>query len=266
MSTHFDLSTYIYSNLLNSKNVPRQFAAEIANCRGKILLRLLRPNFKGCFMMRKVTLFSFFTLSFFSSFPFNFFKIWAWGCTLSSFPWLSLLFEYFPLWRRFCNFCLTYNLLSWLLRLVSTFTTFFPPFLIIWVHYRGNKAWLMMILLFRIIIWIILWHSRDTFEAFLRYKFSMNTNYKSSIIYFTNKVERGKEDWAPRWDERVKLGKRSIGSSSNFIHKTGIIMRVLHALTWSKNFNSCVHSIPYSIVKQNKKLYAVMWTWPYLKE
>ena len=36
MSTHFDLSTYIYSNLLNSKNVPRQFAAAIANCRGSL--------------------------------------------------------------------------------------------------------------------------------------------------------------------------------------------------------------------------------------
>ena len=47
MSTHFDLSTYIYSNLLKSKNVPWQFAAAIANCHSKILLRLLRPNFKG---------------------------------------------------------------------------------------------------------------------------------------------------------------------------------------------------------------------------
>ena len=36
MSTHFDLSTYIYSNLLNSKNVPQQFAAAIANCRGSL--------------------------------------------------------------------------------------------------------------------------------------------------------------------------------------------------------------------------------------
>ena len=35
MSTHFDLSTYIYSNLLNSKNVPQQFAAAIF-CRGSL--------------------------------------------------------------------------------------------------------------------------------------------------------------------------------------------------------------------------------------
>ena len=47
MSTHFDLSTYIYSNLLNSKNVPQQFSTAIANSCGKILLRLLRPNFEG---------------------------------------------------------------------------------------------------------------------------------------------------------------------------------------------------------------------------
>ena len=50
MSTHFYLSTYIYSNFLNSKNVPRQFAAAIANCCGKILLRLLRPNFERCLL------------------------------------------------------------------------------------------------------------------------------------------------------------------------------------------------------------------------
>ena len=49
MSTHFDLSAYIYSNLLNSKNVPQQFAAAIANCHSKILLWLLRPNFEGCY-------------------------------------------------------------------------------------------------------------------------------------------------------------------------------------------------------------------------
>ena len=48
MSTHFDVSKDIYSNLLNSKNVPHQFAAAIANCRSKILLWLLRPNFEGC--------------------------------------------------------------------------------------------------------------------------------------------------------------------------------------------------------------------------
>ena len=47
MLTHFDLSTYIYSNLLNSKNVPWQFTAAIANFRDKILPRLLRPNFEG---------------------------------------------------------------------------------------------------------------------------------------------------------------------------------------------------------------------------
>ena len=48
MSTHFDLSKYIYSNLLNSKNVPWQFPIAIANCHGKILLQLLTPNFEGC--------------------------------------------------------------------------------------------------------------------------------------------------------------------------------------------------------------------------
>ena len=36
MSTHFDLTTYIYSNLLNSKNAPWQFAAAIANCCGSL--------------------------------------------------------------------------------------------------------------------------------------------------------------------------------------------------------------------------------------
>ena len=36
MSTHFDLSTYIHSDLLNSKNVPRQFAVAIANCCGSL--------------------------------------------------------------------------------------------------------------------------------------------------------------------------------------------------------------------------------------
>ena len=35
MSTRFDLSTYIYSNLLNNKNVPRQIAAA-KFCRGSL--------------------------------------------------------------------------------------------------------------------------------------------------------------------------------------------------------------------------------------
>ena len=34
---------------------------------------------------------------------------------------------------------------------------FFPHCLIIWVHHRENKVWLMLIFLFEIIIWIILW-------------------------------------------------------------------------------------------------------------
>ena len=55
MLTHFDLSTYIYANLLNSKNVPWQFATAISNCCGKILLRLLRPNFEGCITKEKNT-------------------------------------------------------------------------------------------------------------------------------------------------------------------------------------------------------------------
>ena len=63
--------------------------------------------------------------------------------------------------------------------------------LIIWVLYRAYKVWLTMIFLFRIIIWIILWHSRYTFEAFLRYKFSQTTNYNSSTVRFMNRVERG---------------------------------------------------------------------------
>ena len=35
-------------------------------------------------------------------------------------------------------------------------------------------------------------HSRNTFEAFLRYKFSQNTIYKSSTVCFTNTVEKGR--------------------------------------------------------------------------
>ena len=35
MSTNFDLNTDIYSNLLNSKNVPQQFAAA-KFCRGSL--------------------------------------------------------------------------------------------------------------------------------------------------------------------------------------------------------------------------------------
>ena len=42
----------------------------------------------------------------------------------------------------------------------------------------------MLIFLFEIIICIILLHSRDNFEAFLRYNFSQNTNYKSSTVSF----------------------------------------------------------------------------------
>ena len=35
MSTYFDLSTYIYSNLLNSKNLLQQYAAAFANAVAK---------------------------------------------------------------------------------------------------------------------------------------------------------------------------------------------------------------------------------------
>ena len=127
------------------------------------------------------------------SLPFNFFWIWAWGSAILFrllFLDFSFLFEYFPLWRRFRNFCFTHNLLSWLFRWVSSFKSFFPLCLIIRVHYRGNKVWLTTIFLFRIIIWII-WRNRDTFEAFLRCKFSKNTNYNSLTVRFSNKVGRG---------------------------------------------------------------------------
>ena len=90
-------------------------------------------------------------------FHLSFLIFWAWGCTQSSFPWLFLLFEYFSLWRRFCIFCFSYNLLRRLFRRVSSFTTFFQPCLIIWVHHRENKVWLMLIFLFEIIMLIILW-------------------------------------------------------------------------------------------------------------
>ena len=94
---------------------------------------------------------------FFLFFHFSFLIFWAWGCTQSSFPWLFLLFEYFSLWRRFCIFCFSYNLLRRLFRRVSSFTTFFPPCLIIWVNHRENKVWLMLVFLFEIIMLIILW-------------------------------------------------------------------------------------------------------------
>ena len=48
MSTHFDLSTYIYLNLLNSKNVPQQFAT-VKFCRGS-LDPILRAGFEATFV------------------------------------------------------------------------------------------------------------------------------------------------------------------------------------------------------------------------
>ena len=43
MSTYFDFSTYVYSNLLNSKNVSQQFATAIANCAAKFYCGSLDP-------------------------------------------------------------------------------------------------------------------------------------------------------------------------------------------------------------------------------
>ena len=48
-------------------------------------------------------------------------------------------------------------------------------------------------------------YSGDTFEAFLRHKFSQNTNYKSSTVRFPNKVETG---W--RTGLHVKMSESSL--------------------------------------------------------
>ena len=151
-------------------------------------------------------LFPFFALNVFSFFSsFQFLQNLRLRMYSVFFSLTFFFFEYFPLWRRFCNFCFTYNLLSWLFRWVSSLTSSFPPCFISWVHYRGNKVWLTMIFLFRIIIWIILGYSGYTFEAFLRHKFSQNSNYKSSTVRFTNKVERG---W--RTGLHVKMSESSL--------------------------------------------------------
>ena len=39
---------------------------------------------------------------FFPSVSFNFLRCRVWGCSISSYPCLFLLFEYFLLWRKFC--------------------------------------------------------------------------------------------------------------------------------------------------------------------
>ena len=141
-----------------------------------------------------------------SSLPFNFFRIWDWGCTLFSFPWLSFFLSTFLFGEGFATFALptTFSAGSSGESLALPYS-FRSVCLIIWVLYRAYKVWLTMIFLFRIIIWIILGYSRDTFEAFLRHKFSQNTNYKSLTVRFTNKVERG---W--RIGLHVKMSESSL--------------------------------------------------------
>ena len=142
--------------------------------------------------MKKVTFFSFFALSVsfsFSSFQFlqNLsLRMYSVFFSLTfSFVWILFSLEkvlQLLLYLQLCQLALQVSLqLYFFLSVLShyDFTT------------GGNKVWLTTIFLIRIIIWIILWYSRDSFEAFLRYKFSQNTNYKSSTICFTNKVERG---------------------------------------------------------------------------
>ena len=188
------------------------------------------------YLMRKKTFLSFFAQSVSSFlFSFQFLRFWAWGYTLPSLLWLFLLFEYFLLWRRFSIIFFTYNLFSWIYRWVSSFTTFFPHCLIIWV--------LMLIFLFQTIVWIILWHSRRNFEAFLRYKFLQNTNYKSLTFRFTNKVE---------WTWRIEL---HVGMSESSLEKAVLDRRRFYEIklrnmdyglfTWSSNFRS---SAKYSVL------------------
>ena len=148
-------------------------------------------------MMEKVALFNFFILSVFYSF---FFLSISSENELENV--LCLLFLDFLFYLSTCllgegfaAFTLPTTFAAGSSGESPALTTFFPPCFIIWVHYRDNKDWLTMIFLFKIIIWIIFWPSRDIFESFWSYKFSQNTNNKSSTVRFTNKAERWWQKW-----------------------------------------------------------------------
>ena len=98
-------------------------------------------------------------------------------------------------------------------------------------------------------------HSRNTFEAFLRYKFSQITIYNSSTVCFTNTVEKG-------WRIRLHVGMSESSWENTVLDRRTFYETRIHWLDRQIVRKQLDIMSTYHYVKNQGKLMMKLRKWP----